>query len=258
MNLVNDVDIKNMFKYQVNKDFDEYDKYLNIFFLKQQKKDKYNRDFIDGKYILSEKENPNKKITITPSKYIDINKLYIELRNYSNIILYKISNLIELKQNITEEHRNEFEELKNKFILNSNNRKDIDEINNIFYEEMKKIFEDKIDKLIDLAKFYQKRIESYKNINLMISEKLKNNLIIKFKNNKNKIPNNTEINKIAKENSIPSIEIEKWFEWIEITYFYMIVKKDLNKIEKEVKSKEEKFDINTKYMIIKKPIIEKK
>ena len=258
MNLVNDVDIKNMFKYQVNKDFDEYDKYLNIFFLKQQKKDKYNRDFIDGKYILIEKENPNKKITITPSKYININKLYIELRNYSNIILYKISNLIELKQNITEDHRNEFEELKNKFILNSNNRKDIDEINNIFYEEMKKIFQYKIDKLIDLAKFYQKRIESYKNINLMISEKLKNNLIIKFKNNKNKIPNNTEINKIAKENSIPSIEIEKWFEWIEITYFYMIIKKDLNKVENEIKSKEEKFDINTKYMIIKKPIIEKK
>lgn len=258
MNLVNNVDIKNMFKHQVNKDFDEYDKYLNIFFLKQQKKDKYNRDFIEGKYILSEKENPNKKIIITPSKYIDINKLYIELSNYSNIILYKISNLIELKQNITEEHRNEFEELKNKFILNSNNRKDIDEINNNFYEEMKKIFEDKIDKLIHLAKFYQKRIESYRNINLMISEKLKNNLIIKFKNNKNKIPNNNEINKIAKENSVPSLEIEKWFEWIEVTYFYMTIKKDLNKIENEIKSKEEKFDINTKYMIIKKPIIEKK
>jgi hypothetical protein len=69
---------------------------------------------------------------------------------------------------------------------------------------------------------------------------------------------NAAINKIAKENSIPSIEIQKWFDWIEALYFYILVKREIYQIEKEIQLKEEKFDQDTKYMIIKKPTIEKK
>jgi hypothetical protein len=77
-----------------------------------------------------------------------------------------------------------------------------------------------------------------------------------FKENKNKIPPLIIINKIAKENQIKSNEIEKWFNWIETVYYYLLTKKDIIKLNDEINKKELNYDINTKYMIIKKPIIE--
>ena len=121
---------------------------------------------------------------------------------------------------------------------------------------MSKLLNIKIEKTNLLAKYYQKRILDYKNINVMIPEKLKYKLIKYFKENKNRIPYLSIINKIAKENLIASDEIEKWFNWIETVYFYKIVNIEIIKINKEINTKEDKFDINTKYMIIKYPNIE--
>jgi hypothetical protein len=89
----------------------------------------------------------------------------------------------------------------------------------------------------------------------MISEPLKTKLIKLFKDKNKKIPGISEINKIAKENSIPSKEIEKWFSWIESVYFYRLVKNELLEINKIIESKENNFENNTNYMIIKKPVI---
>ena len=132
----------------------------------------------------------------------------------------------------------------------------IDSINKEFYDEMAILLNTKIEKSNMLAKYYQKRILDYKNINVMINEKLKYKLIKYFKENKNKIPSLSIINKIAKENFIPSIEIERWFSWIETVYFYRLVNIEIVKINKEINDKDENFDINTRYMIIKKPTLE--
>ncbi len=257
---IESIDIEKIYKDQINdinnKEYEKYLKYLNFFFSPYHKKDKYNKEYLDGKYILIDKNNPTKKIVITPTEFIDMHKLYFELKKYSELFLSKISALIESKNNITEEDREQFEYYKKKYMLYHDKLKSIDSINKEFYDEMSNLLNIKIEKSNQLAKYYQKRILEYKNINVMINEKLKNKLIRYFKENKNKIPSLSIINKISKENLVPSSEIEKWFSWIETVYYYRLVSIEIVKINKEINSKDEKFDINTKYMIIKKPILE--
>ena len=263
MNLINeDTNIKIMYEYQLNdlanENYQEYLKYLNLYFSQNTKKDKFDKIFLNGKYILIDKKNKSHEIIITPAEFINIHSVYIELKYNSNYLLNKISDIIESKNNITEENRKEFDILKKKYIICKEQLKDINNINLNFYNEIEQLMTDRINKTTKLAEFYQKRILSYSNISEMITEKLKNELIKKFKDNQKKIPPINEINKIAKQNNISSKEIEKWFIWIEITYFYLLIHHDLIKINDDIKTKEIQFDLNTKYMIIKKPIIEKK
>ena len=260
MNLIDDnINIQNMYKYQINeKESDEYEKYikyLTIFFQTEIKKEKYTKEYLDGKYLLINKNNPNKKIIITPSQFINIHRLYLELKKYSELILFKISNIVESKNNITDENRNEFEYLKKKYLSFKQQIEDINLINSNFYNEMEELLNKQIEKSNELAKYYQKRSLDYESIEVMISEPLKNKLIKIFKDKNKKIPGISEINKIAKENSIPSKEIEKWFSWIESVYFYRLVKNELLEITKIIESKEHNFQNNTNYMIIKKPVI---
>ena len=173
-------------------------------------------------------------------------------------MLEKISYLIESKNNITEEHRKEFELYKNKYIEIKKELNEINIINNSHYDKLEVLFSKKIDASINLAKYYQQRLLAYNNIYVMISEKVKNILIKKFKDNKKKIPSLSEINKLAKSNNIPSIEVEKWFKWIEIMYFYLLVQNEVFAINNEIIDIEKNYDINTEFMIKKKPIIEKK
>ena len=91
----------------------------------------------------------------------------------------------------------------------------------------------------------------------MIPEQVKNEFILVFKNNKNKVPSLIEINRLAKKHKISANDVEKWFSWIESSYLYLLVKKDINKIEKQIINKENEFDFNARYMIIKKPNINK-
>ena len=261
MNLIeNNTNIKNMYKYQLEnlqkEEYQKYIDYLNIYFTKEYKKEKYNKEYLDGKYILIDKTNPKKKIEITPSQFLNINVLYLKLKENSDLILYKINNLIETKNNITEEHRKEFDLLKKEYLESKKKLIDIELINKNYYDEMEKLFSQKIEQSNQLAKYYQQRTEEYNKIEIFISEILKNKLMKYFKENKNKIPPLIIINKIAKENQIKSNEIEKWFNWIETVYYYLLTKKDIMKLNDEINKKELNYDINTKYMIIKKPVIE--
>jgi hypothetical protein len=257
--LEEDFNIKGMYEYQINEldknSYQKYLKYLTLFYSKDHKKDKYEKMIMNGKFLLVDKVNPNKKIEITPSKFINIKLLYIELKEYSDKILFKINNLIEQKSNITEDNRKDFDNLKKQYIICKEKISEIDDINKEYYKDLETMLNDKIEKTILLAKYYQKRNEEYNKINIQIKEELKNKLIKYFKENKKKIPSLSIINKIAKDNNIPSDEIEKWFDWIESVYKYMAVQIELNNIEKKLKEYEEEYDINTKYMIIKKPDI---
>lgn len=261
MNIIEDeIDIKKMYNYQLtemnNDEYTKYIKYLQLYYLKEHKKDKYDKDYLDEKYILYDKSNPKKKIMIKPSKFINIHKLYIDLKSYSDTILNKISEIIDSKTNINENNRIDFEILKKKYLSIKNKIKDIELINKEFYNDMEILLTKRIEISNELVKYYQKRNIEYSNINVMITENLKNKLIKIFKEKNKKIPTLNEINKIAKENSVPSIEIEKWFLWIESVYFYMNIKKEISDINKKIEEKEYFFQKNTKYMIIKKPSIE--
>ena len=256
----NEINIKDMYKYQLEdiytEDYQKYIKYLNTFFIPEHKKEKYIKSYHEGKYILTDKNNPKKIIKISPAEFKDIDKFYIELKETSELLLYKISLLIESKKNITENDKKDFQNLKNKYLIYSDKIKDIDDINKEFYNELDLLLNEKIDKTTELAKFYQKRIDIYNTITVSINNTLKNKLINNFKNNNKKIPVDTEINKIAKDNNIPSNEVEKWFRWIEATYFYLLCKKIIFNISDKIIEKEKHFEMNKKNMIIKKPIVE--
>jgi hypothetical protein len=253
------MDIKKMFKYQneeIDKpEYEKYLKYLTLFFQKDFKKNKYNKEYLNGEYILIDKTNPKKKIFITPSEFININELYIELKEKLNNILFRISSLIESKNNITDENREEFEILKKDYINFRKNIEDITEINNNFYKEISDLLNEKINKSDNLVKYYKERNVIYSTIEIMIPQKCKNKLIKSFKENNNKIPSLSILNKIAKEYDIPSKEIEKWIKWIEIVYFYILSKMDIERINNDIYLKETNFLNNTNFMIIKKPEI---
>jgi len=254
LDIINEkINILKLYDYQKNEsNNEEYLKYkqlLNFYFKSEQKQQLYKKEFKDGKIILS---NPKKTIKITPSKFVDMNKLYIELKSANDNILFKITSMVDNRNNINEQLRLDFEELKNKYLLYQEKIKDIDNINSKFYEEISNLLNDKIEKSNILAKYFYKRSEQYKLIEIMIPEKLKKQLIKIYKeHNKNK-PNLKEINKIAKDNNISSNEIEKWFDWIEIMYKYLIAQNEINNINKIIEERERQFEINTKNLIIQK------
>ena len=84
-NLDNDINFKNMYNYQskglitTNDNYNKYIKYLQFFFQKDHEKDKYKKEFMNDTYILIDKRDPNKKIEITPTKFINIHKFYLFL-----------------------------------------------------------------------------------------------------------------------------------------------------------------------------------
>jgi hypothetical protein len=257
---IENIDIKKLYKYQLdhedNVEYAKYLKYLSLFYEKENKKSKYSKEYDNGKYILIDKKNPNKKITIIPSKFININDAYINFKERINIILYRISELIETKNNITNENRDQFELLKKDYKLFKENMNDINDINNDYFDKISDLIDDKINKANNMVKYYKQRNEIYSNIEIMIPEECKNKLIKLYKDNKNKIPSISILNKIAKEYKIPSKEIEKWSKWIEAVYFYRLASIEIEKINKELLITEKDYLHNSSYMIIKKPEIE--
>ncbi len=61
---------------------------------------------------------------------------------------------------------------------------------------------------------------------------------------------------MPKKIGVPSNETEKWFQWIESSYIYMAISKDLEELNNSAEMIEKKYNENTKYMMIKKPIVE--
>jgi hypothetical protein len=262
MNNINEnVNLKDMYYYQQNlldkSDYQNYDKYLTEYFKKESKKDKFIRSFENGKYVLTDIKKSKEKILIKPPKFTNINELYDKLKTYSDEILYKISNLIESKNNITEENRQEFESLKNRYILFSKEIKEIDIIYDEHFKKMKEMIDKKIENITKLFEYHQKRKLAFSKIEGKIEEKAKNDLIKRFNENNKKIPSLQIINKLAKNHEISSKNIENWYGWIEASYQYLIIKNELNKLNKEIENMEKNFEEITNYMMIQKPIIEK-
>ena len=252
--LKNDENLLDYYNYDKNsEEYQKYLTYLNYYFSEPSKKDKYKREYENGNYILIDKNN--KKIIIEPSKFVNLNKLYNDLEVFNNIALEKISIIIEKTSNFTDDDRKEFKDLKEKYSIYINKIKEIDLLNNSYYDELEKNLSLKFDLSVKLAKFYLERRKTYNEINIMIEKKLKNELIKIYKKNNKSIPNILEINKIAKKNEIPSKEIELWFNWIDNSAKYVKTLNEIYKLNEIIKKNKEEFEIKNDYMLIKKPNI---
>ena len=248
--------LETLFDYnRENKSYQDYLEYLNLYYKNPTKNDKYDKLYENGHFFLIDKKNPKKKIEITPSKFTDLKKLYNDLKINNKIILEKISAIIEKTENYNDEDRNIFNDLKNKYSLYNKKIIEIDVINENYYKSMESLNLEQINLSNNLAEYYNKRNNIFKNITQSIPKKIKNKLIILFKKNNNKIPSDNEINTIAKNNTIPSKVIDEWFLWIEQCYYYLITKNKLYEIIKEINGKEKEFENKNKYMLLKLPEI---
>jgi hypothetical protein len=253
--------IKNMYNFQLNElnspFYKKYLDYIKIFYRKKAgtKNNIYDKNYQNSKYILIDKKDKKKTITITPSEFINIYEYYFTTQKQCNKILYNISLIIESKNNINDENRESFDILKKEYISLKKKINDIQLIQDEFYKSLNELLNKKINESNNIIKFYQKRRNYYHEIKTMIPEEIKREFITIFKKNKNKMPEQTEINQISKKYKIPAKDTENWFLWIESSYYYLIAKKEINKLDKEMIEKEDTFDFHSKYMIIKKPII---
>ena len=248
--------LETLFDYnRENKSYQDYLEYLNLYYKNPTKNDKYDKLFENGHFFLIDKKNPKKKIEITPSKFTNLKKLYNDLKINNKIILEKISAIIEKTENYNDEDRNIFNNLKNKYSLYNKKIIEIDVINENYYKSMESLNLEQINLSNNLAEYYNKRNNIFKNITQSIPKNIKNKLIILFKKNNNKIPSDNEINTIAKNNTIPSKVIDEWFLWIEQCYYYLITKNKLYEIIKEINGKEKEFENKNKYMLLKLPEI---
>ena len=248
--------LETLFDYnRENKSYQDYLEYLNLYYKNPTKNDKYDKLYENGHFFLIDKKNPKKKIEITPSKFTDLKKLYNDLKINNKIILEKISAIIEKTENYNDEDRNIFNDLKNKYSLYNKKIIEIDVINENYYKSMESLNLEQINLSNNLAEYYNKRNNIFKNITQSIPKNVKNKLIILFKKNNNKILSDNEINTIAKNNTIPSKVIDEWFLWIEQCHYYLITKNKLYEIIKEINIKEKEFENKNKYMLLKLPEI---
>ena len=248
--------LETLFDYnRENKSYQDYLEYLNLYYKNPTKNDKYDKLYENGHFFLIDKKNPKKKIEITPSKFTDLKKLYNDLKINNKIILEKISAIIEKTENYNDEDRNIFNDLKNQYSLYNKKIIEIDVINENYYKSMESLNLEQINLSNNLAEYYNKRNNIFKNITQSIPKNVKNKLIILFKKNNNKILSDNEINTIAKNNTIPSKVIDEWFLWIEQCHYYLITKNKLYEIIKEINIKEKEFENKNKYMLLKLPEI---
>lgn len=254
------INLPKMYEYQIEsatgEEYEKYLKYLQYFFQKPHKKDKYKREIIDDKYVLIDNSNPNKKITITPAKFINMHQYYVDLKNNVNQILHKILYMLESKNNFTNENRNEYNVLKERYAISKKKIDDINEIDAKFYKEIIELNSQKLKKADEMIVKYNKKSEAYSKIKKMITENVKREWMDLYKKNKFSIPSGTIITQLAKKNQIPADEVEAWFDWIENGYYYLLLQKDIRDLDKKIEDKEKRFELNTEFMIIQKPNIE--
>lgn len=257
MDILNkDQNLDTLFHYnKENNDYQEYLEYINLYYKKPTKNDKYESLYENGHFFLIDKKNPSKKIEIIPSKFTNLKKLYNDLEINNKIILEKISAIIEKTDNYDDNDRNDFDNLKKKYALYNKKIIEINTINENYNKNMMSLFENKITLSNSLAEYYNKRNNIFDKISNPISKNIKNKLILLFRKNNNIIPNDYDINNIAKTHNIPSKVIEEWFQWIEQCYYYLVTKNKLYEIMNEIKIKENEFEKNSKYMLLKLPNI---
>ena len=252
------IDISKMYAYQFQEkkspEYDQYLQYLKICTLKQTK---YQKSFVNGQYILFDKKDKKKKIILTPTQFINLNEFQIKLHKTIDLLLYQISEIIESNKNITNEIRDQFNRLKEKYIILQQKIKEVDIIYDSFYQEINALITTQIIKTNELAEWYQKRTHSYTHIKTMISSSTKKEWIQLFHKHSKQIPSITEKKKLAISYQIPVYDVDRWFEWIESSYHYLRIQKEIQHIYETIQEKEKQFDSSIEYMIIKEPHIEK-
>ena len=250
--------VNEMLKYDLDSDeYKKYLEYLNIFNKQEDgKTDQYKKEITEDSYILIDKKDPNKKIIINKSKFIDLNNYYQLIKDEISNILYEIAYLLDNNNIINEDKREKFDILKKKYIEYNTSVKNIDKI----FENDKKIIDDILieikDKYTEIINYYNFRKTFYSNIENKITNEKRVYIINIFKEKGNKIPDDTTIVGISKKYDINISDLDNWFKWIEATYTYIKLQKELFELNDKMNLEIKNRDLQKRYFIYQKPAIE--
>jgi hypothetical protein len=250
--------ISNVLEFQKAKESDlkyvEYLNYLKIFYEKESKKTIYKKNYQGGKLVLTSPKG--EKIIITPSIIVDLDNYKNMLTKEVHNTLFKIVNLIETYSMINDDQKEEFQKLKNIYITFKKQLNDIENIESSFYTEIREKEYQIATLAVELNVIKEERIEVYSKIKTHITQKLKEKLILIFKESQFKIPSSDIISKISQESTIPIEDIEFWLSWIEKSYLYMNKQQEYSLLRKSQKKSENDFEYLMKNYILQKPTIQ--
>lgn len=266
---VNLVDLYKMqHEMKSNENYENYMKYLSRYFQKDEgKQKKYNRTESDDEhflYKLTNRKNEKKEIYIEPSKYMNLFQYQYEAIQEINEILYEISYLIEHRENISDEERGYFEILKSNYAILKKHRDEIKTIETTITEQLDQLFDKKLQKIFELTVELQKRKEVFERIDSFLTQQQKRAIAEELqKENSQKEKrllkplSEFQIKEFGKKFQIPNPQIELWMNWIISSFQYMMIQKDLNQIDKTIRTTMKEYEENMKQFMYQPPQIKK-
>jgi hypothetical protein len=250
-------DINEMSKYDLeSKEHTDYIKYLTVFNKQEDGKlDQYIKETDKNVCILIDKKEPSKKIKIYKSKFLDLNHYFKELNDEISDILYKIIYLLD--NNIIDDNkRDQFTKLKESYLKYNEAIKGINIINTINKGLIDNLINDIKDKYLLLIKYFNDRKEIYNKIDNKITNEIRINIINIFKEKGNKIPDDSIIVGFSKKFNVSVKDLDNWFKWVEASYLYIKIQKELLELNKRVEEELESQDFKKRFFIYQKPHVE--
>lgn len=245
----------------------EYLNYLKIFFEREKAKSQYNKSYVAGKLVLTNKTDKNQKVTITPPVIVDIDTYKTYLHKEIEVILFKIVTLIESYTMTTDEQKTEFGKLKSLYITFKGQLNQLEGLE-AGYEAKVASLEDQIATVAtQLNVMKDGRRESYDRIIAMaagssggvgweITSSLKETLITRFKENGLKPLDLNAVQEISREHEVPVEKIEAWLAWIAKSTEYVDTQRKYSELLRVLRAEEHNHYQLMKNFIIQKPVIE--
>ncbi len=257
VDIPNNINLKEMFDKQdvifESEDYQNYLKYLSLFFEKR----KYDSVYKDDDIILLNKNRSKNDYTVKPSKFINIFNYEIDSVQEMQEILYRFSQMIENRENLTDEDREEFEILKNRYINLKKHNDEINEIQRSFQEKMQKLYDLKLKKLVDLTLYIQQREEAYSNIYSRITLDKKNRIAKEIKQNGNSMLNGAQIKQLAKDFDLSNDDVENWCKWILASIAYIKEEKEILEIENNILEEKSNYEMECRNLCYSPPVVTK-
>ncbi len=268
-----EVNLVDLYKLQeemkTNENYEDYLKYLSRYFQKEEgKQKKYNRTESDDQnflYKLTNRKNEKKEIYIEPSKYMNLFQYQHEAIQEINEILYEISYLIENRDNISDEERAYFEILKSNYSILRKHRDEIKTIQTHQTEDLDQLFDKKLTKIFELSVELQKRKDIFEKVETFFLTQQQKRMIAEELAKENpqkdkkilKPLSEFQIKEFGKKFQIPNPQIELWMNWIISSFQYIIIQKELTKIDQSIKLSMIQYEENMKQFMYKPPQIKK-
>ena len=219
------VDYYLKYQEQINKNYNEYDKYIDIYY---SDNDKFKRKIKNDYLILYNKEQ---LIKIKKGKYINLYKEYNILTKDKNIILSKIDILLNESEN------ENIEELKIDLI---NINKSLESINQVFLEKKKLIenFENEDKNLNnELYNIYNKRKEFFDKFKNIINSKVLDKIKTIYLDQDNNKIDDHKLKIFSNSNNINMNDVKYVINWFINVKKYIKLQDKINIKTNEIKNK---------------------